>query len=154
VVKPSGPCIAVRNVAVSFGDLIAGSTDAAPGDTTTVVSSCANQSLRVGVDASDAVSRAPATASLAVRRCGVSPPSPGPLQCGRQVGSNEFGYASAESANGSAFTPSQESNGIRPRFFELAPEASLTYQHYVQGPGRGASAQQFEFVITYTAIPK
>jgi hypothetical protein len=84
----------------------------------------------------------------------VSPPSPGPMQCGRQVGSNEFGYAAAESANGSAFTPPQGNNGARPRFFDLAPEASLTYQHYVQGPGRGASAQQFEFVITYTAIPK
>jgi hypothetical protein len=154
VVEPSGPCITVQNVAVSFGNLIAGSTAAAAGDATTVVSSCANESLRVRVDASDAVSGDPATASLTVRRCAVSPQSPTSLRCGQRIGPNAFGYAATEAANGSAFRLPPDSTRARPRLFELAPDASLTYQHYVQGPGRGAAAQQFDFVVTYTAIAK
>jgi hypothetical protein len=139
---------------VSFGNLIAGSTAAAAGDATTVVSSCANESLRVRVDASDAVSGDPATASLTVRRCAVSPQSPTSLRCGQRIGPNAFGYAATEAANGSAFRLPPDSTRARPRLFELAPDASLTYQHYVQGPGRGAAAQQFDFVVTYTAIAK
>jgi hypothetical protein len=139
---------------VSFGELLAGSTNAAAGDTTTVVSSCTNQSLRVGVGASDAVSRSPATAGLSVRRCAASPSSPSPLKCGQPIGPNEFGYASVESTNGSAFKPPQGDGGARPHLFDLAPGAGLTFQHYVQGPGSGASAQQFDFAITYTAIAK
>jgi hypothetical protein len=76
------------------------------------------------------------------------------LKCGRPIGPNEFGYASVESTNGSAFKHPQGNDRARPQLFDLAPGAGLTYQHYVQAPGSGASAQQFDFAITYTAIAK
>jgi hypothetical protein len=152
VVAPTGPCISVRNTQVSFGELLAGSSNAVPGDIETVVTSCANESLRVNVKASDAIARPPATASLRARTCTVPAQLPGALQCGSQISSNEFGYASA--ATGGAAVPAEVSAFSNRSSTDLSPGSSLNYRHFVQAPGRGAQAQQFDFVITYTATAK
>jgi len=153
VVEPSGPCITVENGGVSFGQLLAGSDDAVPGDRTTSVTSCTNQDQQVAVSVSDAIAEAPAAATLMARTCPIAPTSPTSMQCNSAIGSNQFGYASTTAAGGppqSVFT--QEGAGSV--FSDLDAETSRSFDHFVQAPGVGAPEEQFDFVVTYTAVAR